>query len=118
MTATLPASAGTMLQVTASQADPGTVGNAHSPGRTHGSAGEGGATPGGGAGRGASLAEQGHVRARFGGIPVLVTAEMAAQIKAFGTSSRDDQAGSSTLRSVRRDDRWCTPSLVDYDACD
>ena len=22
------------------------------------------------------------------------------------------------LRSVREDDRWCTPSLIDYDAAD
>jgi hypothetical protein len=29
------------------------------------------------------LPDHGHVSARFGGIPVLVTAEMAAQIKAF-----------------------------------
>ena len=24
----------------------------------------------------------------------------------------------SALRSVREDDRWCTPSLIDYDAAD
>jgi hypothetical protein len=118
VTATLPASAGTMLPVTVSQADTGAVGNAYPPGRTGSSVGDGGATLGGGAGRGASPAEQGHVRARFGGIPVLVTAEMAAQIKAFRTSGRDDQRGCGTLRSVRGDDRWCTPSPIDYDACD
>jgi len=93
MTATLSVTAGTASQLTAGPdggagangiqllGDPGQ--NADSPGWTGRSAGDVGSTPGGGAGRGASLVEQGHVHARFGGIPVLVTAEMAAQIKAF-----------------------------------
>jgi hypothetical protein len=33
--------------------------------------------------RDTGLPDHGHVSARFGGLPVLVTAEMAAQIKAF-----------------------------------
>jgi hypothetical protein len=33
---------------------------------------------------GASLVEQGYVRARFGGVPVLVGPELAAQLKAIG----------------------------------
>ena len=41
--------------------------------------------------RSTGLPDHGHVSARFGGIPVLVTAEMAAQIKAFkGRGNRDD----------------------------
>ena len=118
MTATFPVTAGSMLQVAVGQAGADAAGNAHSPGRAGRPAGDGGATLGGGADRGASLAEQGHVRARFGGIPVLVTAEMAAQIQASRTSGSDDHRGSGTLRPVRGDDRWCTPSLIDHDACD
>jgi hypothetical protein len=69
VTAGARVTAGTVPQLTLHQADR--------------SAGDGEATPGGSAGRGATLMERGHVHARFGGIPVLVTAEMAAQIKAF-----------------------------------
>jgi hypothetical protein len=46
-----------------------------------------GTTPGGGADRGASLAERGYVHARFGGLPVLIGPELAAQLKA----SREQQ---------------------------
>ena len=52
------------------------------PGRADRPAGDPGATPGG-ARRRVGLPDHGHVRAQFGGIPVLVTAEMAAQIRAF-----------------------------------
>jgi hypothetical protein len=41
-----------------------------------------GTTRGGGR-RGASLAEQGYVRARFGDVPVLVGPELAAEIRAM-----------------------------------
>jgi hypothetical protein len=41
-----------------------------------------GTVPGGGR-RGASLAEQGYVHARFGDVPVLVGPELAAQIRAM-----------------------------------
>jgi hypothetical protein len=37
----------------------------------------------GGARRGASLAEQGYVHARFGNVPVLVGPELAAEIRAM-----------------------------------
>jgi hypothetical protein len=37
---------------------------------------------GGGAARGASLVERGYVHARFGGVPVLVGPELAAQLRA------------------------------------
>ncbi len=43
----------------------------------------GGATPSG-ARRGDSLAERGYVSARFGGMPILVGPELAAQLKAIG----------------------------------
>jgi hypothetical protein len=49
------------------------------------SADDGGATPGG-AGRRASLVEQGYVRARFDGLPVLVGPEFAAQLRAIRQS--------------------------------
>jgi hypothetical protein len=59
-------------------------------------AGEPAAAPGG-----ARLPDLGHMHARFGGIPVLVTAEMAAQIKAFRQGSRDDQPVPA-LRALER----------------
>jgi hypothetical protein len=37
-----------------------------------------------GARRGASLADRGYVHARFGGVPVLVGPELAAQLRATG----------------------------------
>jgi hypothetical protein len=46
----------------------------------------GGAAPGGA--RGVSLAERGYIRASFGGMPVLVGPELAAQLQAVGQSSR------------------------------
>jgi hypothetical protein len=58
-------------------------GNAGTSRRTGRSARDGGATPGNGAGRGASLAERGYVHARFGGLPVLVAPELAARIRAL-----------------------------------
>jgi len=61
----------------------GTGGNADSPRRTGRSIQDGRATLGDGAGRGVSLAERGYVHARFGGVPVLVAPELAAQIRAF-----------------------------------
>jgi hypothetical protein len=44
---------------------------------------DGGAAPDG-ARHGASLAERGYVRASFGGVPVLVGPELAAQLRAIG----------------------------------
>jgi hypothetical protein len=49
------------------------------------SAHDGKATPGG-ADRGASLVEQGYVRARFDGLPVLIGPEFAAQLRAIRQS--------------------------------
>jgi hypothetical protein len=50
------------------------------------SAGDGGAAPGGGTGRRASLAERGYVDARFGGLPILVGPELAAELRAIRQS--------------------------------
>ena len=61
--------------------DGGAGGNADPP-RTGRFARDGEATPGDRAGRGASLAERGYVRARFGGVPVLIASELAAKISA------------------------------------
>ena len=47
-------------------------------------AGNHGAAAPGGARRGASLAERGYVRACFGGMPVLVGPELAAQLRVIG----------------------------------
>jgi hypothetical protein len=69
MTAMLPVTAGTVSQPAA---DP-----AYCP------AADGEATPGGGASLGGRLIEQGYVRARFGGTPVLVGPKLAAQLKAL-----------------------------------
>jgi hypothetical protein len=43
-----------------------------------------GAGPDSGPRRGASLTERGYVHARFGGMPILVGPELAAQLKAIG----------------------------------
>jgi hypothetical protein len=43
-----------------------------------------GADPDSGTRRGASLTERGYVHGRFGGVPVLVGPELAAQLKAIG----------------------------------
>jgi hypothetical protein len=66
------------------------AGAAGRPGQADRAADDPAAAPGG-ARRGAGLPDHGHVHARFGGIPVLVTAEMAAQIRAFRRGSRDDR---------------------------
>jgi hypothetical protein len=50
----------------------------------------------GGAGRRTSLAERGYVEARFGGLPVLVGPELAAQLRAI----RQSREGGS-LRCAR-----------------
>jgi hypothetical protein len=71
MTATWPATARTMPPATAGQAN-------RRP--TADGGGEAGTN---GAGRGSSLAEQGYVQARFGGVPVLVGPQLAAQLKAL-----------------------------------
>lgn len=62
--------------------DGGPGGNADSPRRTGRCAHDGATPPGDGAGRGASLARQKYVRARFGGVSVLIAPELAAQIRA------------------------------------
>jgi hypothetical protein len=46
-------------------------------------AGDGKATPDSGAAPGTSLIEQGYVHARFGGIPILVGPQLAAELKAL-----------------------------------
>jgi hypothetical protein len=43
-----------------------------------------GAGPDSGTRRGTSLTERGYVHGRFGGVPVLVGPELAAQLKAIG----------------------------------
>lgn len=60
----------------------GPGGNADSPRQTGRCAHDGATTPGDGADRGASLAERRYVRARFGGVAVLIAPELAAQIRA------------------------------------
>jgi len=71
MTATWPARARATRQVTVGQAG------------QRPAAGGGGEAGTNGAARGASLAEQGYVHARFGGVPVLVGPQLAAQLKAL-----------------------------------
>jgi hypothetical protein len=73
MTAVLPGTAGTVPQPTADPA---------SPDHRAGSAGDGEARPGAGGVLSARLAEQGYVGARFGGMPVLVGPDLAAQLRA------------------------------------
>jgi hypothetical protein len=78
-----PASSGAYPLANQLLAASGTGGNADSPSRTGRSVHDGGSTLGDGPGRGASLAEHGYIHARFGGVPVLVAPELAAQIRAF-----------------------------------
>ena len=59
--------------------------NADSPRRNGRGARDGGTTLGDGAGRGTGLAERRYVRARFGGLPVFIAPELAAQIRAART---------------------------------
>jgi hypothetical protein len=84
MTAMLPVTAGTEPQPTSvpahGPADRG--GNTDSSGQTRRPAGDGEATSGGGGMLRTRLVEQGYVHARFGGIPVLVGPNLAAQLKA------------------------------------
>lgn len=70
---------GVDANVTQRLADAGS--NADSPGRTGRSAGDGRAALAEGVGRGGSLVERGYVHARFGGVPVLVGPELAAQLR-------------------------------------
>ena len=80
MTATLPVTAGTVSRPA--------VDAAYCP------AADGEATPGGGASLGGRLIEQGYVQARFGGTPVLVGPQLAAQLKALSERQPCDQADS------------------------
>jgi len=84
VTAALPVTRGIAPQVTVGQA--GTDSGAGSyPSRA-------GTHPAGGgtreatltAGRGTTLTERGYVHARFGGVPVLVAPELAAQLRTIG----------------------------------
>lgn len=72
MTAVAPVTSRTMSQETVSQVSAGSYGRGA------------GQDPGGvgGAARGASLVERGYVHARFGGVPVLIGPELAAQLRA------------------------------------
>ena len=72
MTAMAPVASRTVPQETVGQA------GARSYGRGAGPDSAGG----GGAARGVSLVERGYVHARFGGVPVLVGPELAAQLRA------------------------------------
>lgn len=72
MTAMAPVISRTVQQETVGQAGAGSYGRGVGP------------DPAGGVGvvRGASLVERGYVHARFGGVPVLVGPELAAQLRA------------------------------------
>ena len=75
MTATLPVAAGTSPLLITGQVSPDTKAESSDRGA--------GADPDrGGVRRGASLAERGYRHARFGGVPVLVGPQLAAQLKA------------------------------------
>jgi len=74
MTAMAPVTSRTVPQQTVSQVGAGSYGRGVGPDPASAASGARG---------GAGLPDHGHVHARFGGIPVLVTAEMAAQIRAF-----------------------------------
>jgi hypothetical protein len=77
VTATLPVAAGTSPLLITGQVGPDTKAESSGTGA--------GPDPGaGGVRRGASLAERGYRHARFGGVPVLVGPELAAQLKAIG----------------------------------
>jgi hypothetical protein len=86
MTAMAPVTSRTMPQETVSQVGAGSYGRGAGPEPARGGGAGRGAGPeparGGGAGRGASLVERGYVHARFGGVPVLVGPELAAQLRA------------------------------------
>jgi len=71
MTAMAPVTSRTVLQETVGQVGAGSYGRGAGP-----------ETAGGGAARGASLVERGYVHASFGGLPVLVGPELAAQLRA------------------------------------
>ncbi len=72
MTAVAPVTSRTMPQETVSQVSAGSYGRGVGPDPAGG----------GGAARGASLVERGYVHARFGGVPVLIGPELAAQLRA------------------------------------
>jgi len=74
MTAMAPVTSRSVPQGTVGQS--GTDNGAGSCGR-----GVGPGPAGGGVARGASLVERGYVHARFGGVPVLVGPELAAQLR-------------------------------------
>jgi hypothetical protein len=87
MTAMVPVASRTVPQETVGQAGAGSYGpGSYGPGSYGpGSYGPGAApdpAAGGGAARRASLVERGYVHARFGGVPVLVGPELAAQLRA------------------------------------
>jgi hypothetical protein len=69
MTAMVPVISRTVPQETVSQVGTGSYGPGAGPDPA-----------GGGAARGASLVERGYVHASFGGLPVLVGPELAAQL--------------------------------------
>jgi hypothetical protein len=72
MTAMTPVASRTVPQETVGQVGAGSCGCGVGPDPA----------AGGGAARGASLVERGYVHARFGGVPVLVGPELAAQLRA------------------------------------
>jgi len=71
MTAMAPVASRTVPQETVGQVGAGSYGRGAGPDPA------GGVAP-----RGASLVERGYVHARFGGVPVLVGPELAAQLRA------------------------------------
>jgi hypothetical protein len=71
MTAMVPVTSRTVPQETVGQVGAGSYGRGAGPDRA-----------GGGGARGTSLVERGYVHASFGGVPVLVGPELAAQLRA------------------------------------
>jgi len=71
MTAMVPVTSRTLPQETVGQVGAGSYGRGAGPDPAAG-----------GAARGASLVERGYVHASFGGLPVLVGPELAAQLRA------------------------------------
>lgn len=69
-----------------------------------------------------SRVDDGYVRARFGDEDVLITPELADEVRIFrgrkAGAVMDTEGFRSALRAVRGDDRWCTPSLIAYDPPD
>lgn len=89
MTAAMPVMAEAVRPVDVGQA--GTRYGAGPPGGSRAATGPAGSSS---AGRGTSLVERGYVHARFGGVPVLVGPELAAQLKTTRRTQPSPEHGS------------------------